>query len=42
MLLSSWNESVLRYYFCRSIATIYQDVAQFIECGQIDLVLTQA
>lgn len=42
MPLSRWNESVLRYYFCRSIATAHPDAEQFVECGKIDLVLAQA
>ena len=42
MPLSRWNESVLRYYFCRSIATAHPDAEQFVECGRIDLVLAQA
>lgn len=42
MPLSRWNESVLRYFFCRSIATTHPHVEQFVECGRIDLVLAQA
>ena len=42
MPLSRWNESVLRYYFCRSIATAHPDAEQLVECGRIDLVLAQA
>lgn len=42
MPLSGWNESVLRYYFCRSIANTHPDAEQFVECGRIDLVLAQA
>jgi hypothetical protein len=41
MPLSRWNESVFRYYFCRSIALAYPDVEQFVECKEIDLVLAQ-
>jgi hypothetical protein len=40
MPLSRWNESILRYFFCRSLATACQDAKQFVECGRIDLVLT--
>lgn len=39
MPLCRWNESVLRYYFCRSLATTYPRVQQFVECDKIDLVL---
>jgi hypothetical protein len=42
MPLSRWNESVLRYYFCRSVATAFPGVEQLVECGKIDLVLTRA
>ena len=41
MPLSRWNESVLRYYFCRFLAMAYPLVEQFVECGKIDLVLRQ-
>jgi hypothetical protein len=45
MPLSRWNESVLRYHFCRFIATADLDdveqVEQFVECRRIDLVLKQ-
>ncbi len=37
--LSLWNESVLRYHFCRSVAAASTAVEQFVECGRIDLVL---
>ena len=39
MPLSRWNESVLRYYFCRFLATANPEVEQFVECDHIDLVL---
>ena len=42
MPFSRWNESVLRYYFCRSVATVHPKVEQFVECDRIDLVLVQA
>jgi hypothetical protein len=41
MPLSRWNESVLRYYFCRFLAMTYPQVEQFVECDKIDLVLRQ-
>lgn len=41
MPLSRWNESVLRYYFCRFLAIAYPRVEQFVECEKIDLVLRQ-
>jgi hypothetical protein len=41
MPLSRWNESVLRYHFCRFLATDYPDVEQYVECDKIDLVLRQ-
>jgi len=41
MPLDRWNESVLRYYFCRFLARTYPQVEQFVECGKIDLVLRQ-
>ncbi len=34
-----WTESVLRYFFCRSLAKRFPNVEQFIECDKIDLVL---
>jgi hypothetical protein len=40
MPLSRWTESVLRFFFCRFVATAYPEVEQFVECGKIDLVLT--
>lgn len=39
MPLSRWNESVLRYYFCRFLATTHPGVQQLVECDKIDLVL---
>ena len=39
MSLSPWNESVLRYYFCRFLATSSPRVTQHVECDRIDLVL---
>ena len=39
--LTLWNESILRYYFCRSVANDDPQVKQFIECGGIDLVLSR-
>ena len=42
MLLSRWNESVLRYHFCRAIAAVHPEVEQFVECDRLDLVLVQA
>lgn len=39
MPLSRWTESVVRYYFCRSIAMVDPNIDQFVECGKIDLVL---
>ena len=39
MPLSRWNESVLRYFFCRCIAVSYPNIKQLIECDGIDLVL---
>jgi hypothetical protein len=41
MPLSGWNESVLRYHFCRAVATASPGTQQFVECGKIDLVLAQ-
>jgi len=41
MPMSRWNESVLRYHFCRFLARTYPQVEQFVECGKIDLVLRQ-
>src|SRR5208282_3472565 len=41
MPLSRWNESVFRYWFCRSVATGNPDVEQFVECDKIDLVLSR-
>ncbi len=41
MPLSRWSESVLRYYFCRSLAVNYPQVEQHVECDKIDLVLRQ-
>jgi hypothetical protein len=41
MPLSRWNESVLRYYFCRFLAATYPQVEQYVECDKIDLVLRQ-
>jgi hypothetical protein len=41
MPLNRWNESVLRYYFCRFLAMARPDVEQFVECDKIDLVLGQ-
>ncbi len=41
MPLSRWNESVLRYYFCRCIATAHNEVEQLVECARIDLVLSR-
>lgn len=41
MPLNRWNESILRYFFCRYIATSYSDIKQYIECSHIDLVLRQ-
>ncbi len=34
-----WNESVLRYHFCRFLAKTHSKIEQFVECGRIDLVL---
>ena len=42
MPLSRWNESVLRYCFCRHIATANPEVDQFVECHKIDLVIAQS
>ena len=42
MPLSRWNESVLRYFFCRALATAHEHVEHFVECGKIDLVLSHA
>ncbi|MGN9807392.1 hypothetical protein [Micromonospora sp. L32] len=42
MPLSLWNESVFRYFFCRSLAEAHPDVTQFVECDRIDLVLHHA
>ncbi|SCG15505.1 hypothetical protein GA0070610_1739 [Micromonospora echinofusca] len=42
MPLSRWNESVLRYFFCRLLSNAYPDVKQFVECDRIDLVLHRA
>ena len=39
--LTQWNESILRYYFCRSVANDDTQVKQFIECDRIDLVLSR-
>jgi hypothetical protein len=39
MPLSRWNESVLRYHFCRFLAGSSHRVEQRVECGHIDLVL---
>ena len=39
MPLDRWNESVYRYYFCRSVAKTNPEVKQYIECNRIDLVL---
>lgn len=39
MPLNRWNKSVLRYYFCRFLATNRPEVQQFVECDRIDLVL---
>lgn len=39
MPLSRWNESVLRYYFCRFLARSSDKVEQRVECDRIDLVL---
>ena len=39
MPLSRWNEAVLRYCFCRFLATANPEVEQFVECDHIDLVL---
>ena len=39
MPLSRWNESVLRYFFCRFLAKADPEVEQFVECDHIDLVL---
>jgi len=41
MPFDRWNEPVLRYYFCRSLAMTYPQVEQFVECDKIDLVLRQ-
>ena len=41
MPFDRWNESVLRYYFCRSLAMTYPQAEQFVECDKIDLVLRQ-
>jgi hypothetical protein len=40
MPISLWTESVFRYGFCRSIAMTRKEVELFIECGRIDLVLS--
>ena len=37
--LTLWNESILRYCFCRSVANDDTEVKQFIECDRIDLVV---
>jgi hypothetical protein len=42
MPLSRWTESVLRYYFCRTLATAHPEIEQFVECDKIDLVLSQS
>jgi hypothetical protein len=42
MPLSRWNESVLRYFFCRFLSESFPKVKQFVECGKIDLVLEHA
>ncbi|MDZ5447238.1 hypothetical protein U2F26_31775 [Micromonospora sp. 4G57] len=42
MPLSGWNESVFRYFFCRSLSEAHPDVTQFVECDRIDLVLHRA
>ena len=39
--LTLWNESILRYCFCRSVANDDTEVKQFIECDRIDLVLSR-
>jgi hypothetical protein len=39
MPLNRWNESGFRYFYCRCLAKLHQDVAQFVECDRIDLVL---
>ena len=39
--LTQWNESILRYYFCRLFANDDTQVKQFIECDRIDLVLSR-
>lgn len=39
MPLNRWNESVMRYSFCRFLAMDHPEVEQFVECGKIDLVL---
>jgi hypothetical protein len=41
MPLSRWNESVLRWHFCRAVAIASPGTQQFVECGKIDLVLAQ-
>lgn len=42
MPLPGWNESVFRYFFCRSLSEHHPDVTQFVECDRIDLVLHRA
>ncbi len=39
MPFDRWNESILRYHFCRSVATHDRHVEQFVECNRIDLVM---
>ena len=39
--LSCWNESVLRYFFCRVLADASPSVKLYVECDRIDLVVVQ-
>src|SRR5512145_1037619 len=39
MPIDFWNESVFRFFFCRSLLKSHADVTQLVECDRIDLVL---